>query len=79
MHVMKSHHLHRYLRALWRDTRVLVRQFRVSLIALASLEPLAHLREMSGEQRSPSQGGTNSPRRRPWTARLFSRGKTSSR
>lgn len=37
MHTMKSHHLHRYLRALWRDTRVLVRQFRVSLIAFAML------------------------------------------
>ena len=79
MHMMKSHHLHRYLRALWRDTRVLVRQFRVSLITLASLEPLARLREMSGEQHSPSRGRTSSPRHRPWTARLFSRGKTSSR
>ncbi len=49
------------------------------LVVFAALEPLARLREMSGEQRSPSQGGTNSPRRRPWTARLFSRGKTSSR
>ncbi len=48
------------------------------LVVFASLESLARLREMSGEQRSPSQGGTNSPRRRPWTARLFSRGKTSS-
>ncbi len=37
MTIAKSRHLHRYLRALWRDTRVLVRQFRVSLIAGAIL------------------------------------------
>ena len=33
----QSHHLRRYLRALWRDTRVLVRQFRVSLFAFTIL------------------------------------------
>jgi Trk K+ transport system NAD-binding subunit len=49
------------------------------LVVFAALESLARLREMSGEQRSPSQGRTSSPRHRPWTARLFSRGKTSSR
>lgn len=44
------------------------------LVVFASLEPLARLREISGEQRSPFQGETGT-RRRPWTARLLSRGK----
>lgn len=43
------------------------------LVVFASLEALARLREMSGEQPTPSQGETTSPRRRPWLARLLSR------
>jgi voltage-gated potassium channel len=34
---MQPHHIHRYLRALWRDTRVLVHQFRASLLAFTIL------------------------------------------
>ncbi len=34
---MRSRNFRRYLRALWRDTRVLVRQFRVSLLAFVTL------------------------------------------
>jgi len=34
---MRSDHSRRYLRALWRDTRVLVRQFRISLLAFVVL------------------------------------------
>jgi len=49
------------------------------LVVFASLEPLARLREMSGEQRSPSQRETRSPRRRPWLARLLSKEKSASR
>jgi voltage-gated potassium channel len=34
---MRSHTIRRYLRALWRDTWVLIRQFRVSLLAFSTL------------------------------------------
>jgi len=34
---MRSYSIRRYLRALWRDTLVLVRQFRVSLVAFSAL------------------------------------------
>jgi len=43
------------------------------LVVFASLESLARLREVSGEQPGLSQSGTKSPRRRPWLARLLSR------
>jgi len=49
------------------------------LVVFASLEPLARLREMSGEQRSPSQQETKRPHRRPWLARLLSKEKSASR
>jgi Trk K+ transport system NAD-binding subunit len=43
------------------------------LVVLASLESLARLREMSGEQSPSSQAGTGRPRRRSWLARMLSR------
>jgi len=45
------------------------------LAVFGSLEALACLREMGGEQRGSSPGETRSMRRRPWLARLLSRGK----
>ena len=49
------------------------------LVVFASLESLAHLRGMSGEQPGPCQSEAGSRRRRPWLARLLSRGKAANR
>jgi len=49
------------------------------LAVFASLEALARLREMSGEQSGPSRRETSSPRRRTWLARLLSREKSANR
>lgn len=49
------------------------------LVVFASLDALAHLREMSGEQPGDSRRGSCRPRRRGWLARLLSREKPASR
>ncbi len=49
------------------------------LVVFASLDALAHLREMSGEQPSSSRGENSGPHRRPWLARLLSREKSANR
>ena len=49
------------------------------LVVFASLESLARLREMSGEQGVPSGGESGGPRRRSWLARLLSGEKPASR
>lgn len=49
------------------------------VVVFASLESLARLREMSGEQSSSFRGRSGRPRRRSWLACLLSREKSASR
>jgi Trk K+ transport system NAD-binding subunit len=49
------------------------------LVVFASLDALAGVREMSGDQGGTFQREYDSPRRRPWLARLLSREKSAHR